>query len=64
MTNIKFIPEKDGKESVEITCEHCGEPISKTSAFGMDCKNDCDKKLFLKIGGPKQVRQLKKLLGI
>ena len=61
---VTFIPENDGKESVDLTCENCGEPISKTSSFGMDCKNDCSQKLFLKNGGPKKVRKLKKLLGI
>ena len=64
MASIKFIPDKGGKHSVTLTCGHCGEPISKTSAFGMDCKNDCDQKLFLKNNGPKKVRLLKKLLGI
>ena len=31
-----------------IGCSHCGKPISKTSSFGMDCEDDCEKKDFHK----------------
>jgi hypothetical protein len=28
--------------SVDITCEYCGKPITKTSPqWGMDCEDDC-----------------------
>jgi hypothetical protein len=37
----------DGKIHLTITCAICGEPLIKTSAkYGMDCKNDCNKKAY------------------
>lgn len=49
MPNLKFKKIKNS-ESVNITCEFCGEPISRTSAgFGMDCKNRCAEKKYRKM---------------
>lgn len=43
---VKATKEKGDKFSLSISCEFCSKPISKTSAFGMDCENDCAKKKF------------------
>jgi hypothetical protein len=39
----------NGKLSVTLACEKCGEPIDKVTArYGYDCKNDCNKKEWQK----------------
>ena len=30
-------------DDVDITCDRCGGPITKTTAMGMSCENDCYK---------------------
>jgi len=51
MPNLKFRKVKNG-ENVDISCEFCGEPISRTSVkFGMDCKNRCAEKKYRKMTG-------------
>ena len=42
--------EFDG-ERVNLLCEACGEPIEMPDPmFGMDCKNECQKKGLLRLG--------------
>jgi hypothetical protein len=61
---MKYSPitEKDlgnGKFSLDVNCEYCGKPITKTSQdFGMDCEDNCGRKEFVRSGGPKQVKKL------
>lgn len=28
-------------DSINVNCKHCGEPIIKSTKYGMDCKNNC-----------------------
>jgi len=47
---MKVKEKKAGKSKValEISCEFCGKPISKTSVdFGMDCEDDCGRKQWV-----------------
>ena len=40
---------KDGSFNLEVTCEHCGLRITRSSAkWGMDCKNRCSEKALKK----------------
>lgn len=41
---------KHGKQfDVNICCDVCGESLKLDPNFGMDCKNECQKKLFKKM---------------
>lgn len=38
---------EEEKEHLEAGCEFCGKPISKCAPeFGMDCEDDCARKLY------------------
>jgi hypothetical protein len=42
---FKEVKDSGGGFHVSLTCEFCGQPITKTSRdFGMDCVNDCARK--------------------
>jgi hypothetical protein len=52
MPNVKTTKVKGGV-ALDITCEYCGKPISlRDPDFGMDCEDDCSKKLWEKQGSP------------
>jgi hypothetical protein len=38
--------EDDGKGNYTIDCEHCGKPITKSTHFGMDCEDECERRAF------------------
>ena len=56
MPKVQSKEDANGGVHLTITCETCGEPIDKTSDFGMDCKNDCAQKEFNRLF-PRYVNQ-------
>jgi hypothetical protein len=48
MAMKEIIDEEGNIIAFEINCEICGEPISKTTPFGMMCENECQKTKAMK----------------
>jgi hypothetical protein len=56
---VKVKKLRGGKFALDILCEHCGKPITKsTKNFGMDCEDDCARKAYIKSGGPARDKKL------